>query len=235
MRGKPFHRNRSLRRSPFLAIAFLVTSSAPAAAQWDFIITVGPTVADFSGDYVESSIGTWGIVGGFLTQWRFAGNWALEGGLNVISQKGAFQVASAVPDSIVGIIYDYRTGYIEIPVSLNYLFPIADNAWDIRVFGGATPAFGSTCEIKPSDQFSFNTDCAADLPGGEFETFDLLVHFGVGFDRIFKGGSGFGFDARYSIGTQNVLGEAAANGLSVKNRVLDIKPRVFMPLVGGRR
>lgn len=230
MGGKPISRNRSLRRSLVGALALLIASSSPAAAQWDILLTVGPTISNFSGSYVESSSSTWGIVGGVAVQWRFARHLALEGGFNLLSQKGAFKVRSATSDSI-----DYRTAYIEFPIALAYLFPIADDAWDIRVFGGATPAIGTGCDIKPSSQFSFNTDCAASLPGGDFETFDLLVQFGVGFDRIFKGGSGFGFDARYSIGTQNVLEAASADGLTVKNRVLDIKLRVFMPLEGPRR
>jgi len=232
MRGRPFTINRLLRRSLFGAAALTVASASPAAAQWDFGIFAGPTNADFTGSYVESSVGTWGFTLGVFVERRFSRHFSLEAGVSMLGQAGSFKVKSLGRDSI----WDYRTGYLQVPIAVNYLLPIADDKWELRGFAGFSPAFGGSCEIKPSNQFSFDTDCGgAGLPGGDFEKFDLLLQFGVGFDRVFNGGSGFGFDARYSIGTQNVLGEAAANGLSAKNRILDIKFRLFLPLEGPRR
>jgi hypothetical protein len=71
-------------------------------------------------------------------------------------------------------------------------------------------------------------------PGGEIAGSDLLIQFGVGIDRIFRGGSGVGFDVRYSIGTKNLWSEAEDNDLTAKNGVLDIKVRFFIPIEGPR-
>ena len=230
MRGKPLHRNRLLPRSLFAAVALVVAFASPAAAQWDFIIFAGPTNADFSGSYVDSSVGTWGFTGGIGVEWKFARHFSVEAGVTVLGQAGSFRVASPTQDST----WDYRTSYLQVPIALNFLAPFASNKWEFRGFGGVSPAFGNKCEVKPSSQFSFDIDCDESLPGGDFEKFDLFIQFGVGIDRTFKGGSGFGFDVRYSIGTQNVLTEAADAGLSAKNRIIDIKFRVFLPLEGPR-
>ncbi len=222
---------RMLASMCIVAPGLTVTGASGASAQVNLGFTAGPTIADFSGSYVDSSISTWGFVGGAYAEWRFARQWSVSGGVNVISQKGAFEVESPTQDSM----YDYRTGYFEIPLALNFLVPFAQDAWDFRAFAGVTPALGSSCDVKPSSQFSFDTDCADGEPGGDFEKGDLLFQFGVGIDRVFEGGSGFGFDVRYSIGTQTVLEEASTAGMSAKNRVLDIKIRLFLPLEGPRQ
>jgi hypothetical protein len=209
----------------------MATAASPAAAQWDIGIYAGPTLTRLSGSYVESSIHTWGFTGGLFLERYLSPHWSIEGGFNIISQKGGFEVVSASQP----MQYDYRYNYLEIPLAINYITPFANDAWDFRGFVGATAAFGTECDVKPSTQFSFDTECDAALPGGEFEKFDLLINFGIGADRVFKGGSGFGFDIRYGLGTQNTLGEAEENGLSVMNRELDFRFRVFMPLSGPRR
>ena len=231
MRGMPFPCKPHLRRSLFGVVGLLTVSASPAAAQWDIGIYAGPTITNLSGSYVENSIHTWGFTAGLFFERYFSPKWSVEAGINVISQKGGFEVVSESQPSQ----HDYRFNYFEVPIAVNYIIPFASDAWDFRGFAGATAAFGSDCEVKPSSQFSFDTDCGADQPGGEFEKFDILINLGVGFDRVFKGGSGFGFDVRLGLGTQNTLGEAADNGQSALNRELDIRFRVFLPMSGPRQ
>ncbi len=230
MRGVP----RSVHRLTFRASAgalLLVGSTAlPARAQVDFGLTAGPTIADFSGSYVDSSISTWGVGAGLWVEWHFSTHWSVEGALS-FGQKGAFEVESP----LTAEAHDYRTSNIEIPIALNYRTGFAHDKWSFRAFGGGAPAFSASCEVKPSTQFSFDEECTAETPGGELESSDFLIQFGIGADRIFKGGSGFGFDARYSIGTSNLFSEAADNDLTVKNGVLDIRFRFILPLTGPRQ
>ena len=231
MRGTPLSCKPSPRRSLFAVVALIAASASPAAAQWDLGIYAGPTRTTLSGSYVENSIHTWGFTAGVFFERYFSPRWSAEAGINIISQKGGFEVVSASQP----MQYDYRFNYIEVPLAINYIVPFANDAWDFRGFAGATAAFGSSCDVKPSTQFSFDTSCAAGFPGGEFEKFDLLINLGIGADRVFEGGSGFGFDVRYGLGTQNTLGEAADNGQSALNRELDIRFRVFLPMSGPRQ
>mgnify|MGYP001812159283 FL=1 len=225
--------NRSFRRLTFRAtlgaIFFLAGVASPARAQVDFGLYAGPTIATYTGSYVDSAIRTWGIVGGLWFEWHFSTHWSVEGAISS-SQKGAFEVESP----LTAEKHDYRTSNIEIPIVLNYRTGFAHEKWSFRAFAGGAPAFGASCDVKPSTQFSFDEECSADTPGGELKSSDFLIQFGIGADRIFKGGSGFGFDARYSVGTSNLFSEAEANDLSVKNGVLDLKFRFILPLTGPR-
>ena len=203
---------------------------APARAQVDFGITAGPTIANMSGSYVDNSIATWGVAFVFYVEWHFAEHFSLEGGVSPLSQKGAFEVESPLQ----GEAYDYRTTYFEIPIAVNYRNAFFGDLWGYRIFAGGSPAFSSGCDVKPSTQFSFDTECSAETPGGELAGTDFLIQFGFGVDRLFKGGSGVGFDARYSIGTSNLFSEAEENGLTAKNGVLDLRVRFFLPITGPR-
>ena len=221
---------RSALRAAAGALLLLVTSVAPAQAQVDFGLTAGPTIADMTGSYVDSSIRTWGVVFVFYVEWHFAEHFSVEGGLSPMSQKGAFHVESPLHDEA----YDYRFSYLEIPIAVNYRNAFFGDLWGYRIFAGGAPAFSSGCDVKPSSQFSFDTECSAETPGGELAGSDFLIQFGFGVDRLFKGGSGVGFDARYSIGTKNLLSEAEAAGLTANNGVLDLRVRFFLPITGPR-
>ena len=221
---------RSVLRAAAGALLLLATSVAPARAQVDFGITAGPTIANMSGDYVDSSIATWGVAFVFYVEWHFAENFSLEGGISPLSQKGGFEVESPLHDEA----YDYRTTYFEIPIAVNYRNAFFGDLWGYRIFAGGSPAFSTGCDVKPSSQFSFDTECSAETPGGELAGSDFLIQFGFGVDRLFKGGSGLGFDARYSIGTSNLFSEADENDLSARNGVLDLRFRLFLPVQGPR-
>ena len=145
MRGSPFTCNRLLRRSLFGAVALVTASASPAAAQWDFGIFAGPTNADFSGSYVESSVGTWGFTLGFFAERLISRHFSLEAGLSFMAQAGAFHVKGATQDSL----FDYRTGYLMIPIAVNYLLPFASDTWEFRGFGGVAPSFGSSLSGAP--------------------------------------------------------------------------------------
>jgi hypothetical protein len=214
-----------------VGVLLLVATSAPSAhAQVDFGLTAGPAIADFSGSYVDSSIPTWGLYGSAFVEWHFSEHFSVEGAV-ATSQKGAFEVESPLTDEP----HDYRTSYLEIPIAFNYRNAFFGDKWGYRVFAGGAAAFSNGCDVKPSSQFSFDEECTADTPGGELAGNDFLIQVGFGVDRIFKGGSGVGFDARYSFGTSNLLSDAVDNDLTVKNRVLDIRVRFFLPITGPRK
>ena len=220
---------RTALRASVGVLLLLATSVPSAHAQVDFGLTAGPTIANFSGSYVDSSIDTWGFVGSAYAEWHFSDHFSLEGAFG-ISQKGAFEVDTPLTDEP----YDYRTSYLEIPIAVNYRSDFFGDSWGYRIFAGGAAAFATGCDVKPSSQFSFDTECSTDTPGGELASTDFLIQFGFGVDRLFKGGSGVGFDARYSVGTTNLLSDAVDNDLTVKNRVLDLKVRFFLPLSGPR-
>ena len=211
------------------AALLLATTSSPAKAQVEFGLTGGPSIADFSGSYVDHSISTWGVTIAAYVEWHFSPHWSVEGSFGMV-QMGAFEVESPLYDEA----YDYRTSNLQVPIAAVYRTPFFGDTWGFRAFAGGAPVFNTGCDVKPTTQFSFDTECSMDTPGGEIAGSDLLIQFGVGVDRLFSGGSGIGFDARYSIGTKNLWSEAVDNDLTAKNGVLDIKVRFFWPLEGPR-
>ena len=210
-------------------VLLVVTVAAPARAQVDFGLTGGPSIANFSGSYIDHSISTWGVTIAGYVEWHLSANWSVEAGFGLV-QMGAFEVETPREDEA----YDYRTSNLQIPVAAVYRTAFFGEDWGFRAFAGGAPVFNSSCDIKPSTQFSFDTECSADTPGGEIAGNDLLIQFGIGVDRLFSGGSGLGFDVRYSIGTTNLWSDAEAADLSAKNGVLDIKIRFFLPIEGPR-
>jgi hypothetical protein len=212
------------------AVLLLAANVSSAQAQVDFGLTAGPTIADFTGSYVDHSIRTWGVTGGLFVEWHLSRHWSLEGAFS-FGQMGAFEVESPLHEES----YDYRTAYVLIPVAAVYRTGFFGEKWDFRAFAGGAPALNTGCDVKPSAQFSFDEECGAETPGGEVADSDILIQFGVGVDRVFGGGSGFGFDARYSVGTKNLWSDAVDGGLTAKNGVLDLKFRFFLPLQGPRQ
>jgi hypothetical protein len=210
-------------------VLLLGATVSTAQAQVDFGLTAGPTIANFSGTYIDHSIPTWGFTGGAYVEWHLSPHFSLEAAFG-ITQMGAFEVKTPLSDEA----YDYRTSNIQIPVAAVYRTGFFGEDWGFRAFAGGAPVFNTGCDVKPSTQFSFDTECSAETPGGEIASSDVLIQFGIGVDRLFRGGSGVGFDARYSIGTKNLFSEADANDLTVKNGVLDIKVRFFIPIEGPR-
>ena len=220
---------RSLPAALVGAVCLLAVTASPARAQFDFGLTAGPTIANFSGTYVDHSIPTWGFTGGAYFEWHLSPHFSLEAAFG-ISQMGAFEVETPLSDEA----YDYRTSNLQVPIAAVYRTGFFGQDWGFRAFAGGAPVFNTGCDVKPSSQFSFDTECSADTPGGEIAGSDLVVQFGIGVDRIFNGGSGVGFDIRYSIGTKNLWSEAVDNDLTAKNGVLDIKVRFFLPIEGPR-
>jgi hypothetical protein len=221
--------------SLLVVLALLSVSPTPARAQADFEIYAGPTISDITGSYIESSIRTWGVVMGAVVNWRFHRRWAVEGGISS-SQMGAFEVKLADQDSL----FDFKSSYLQIPVALQFLTPLFKERWLLALSAGGAFATRTGCEVKEAGYPQFQLECGEtaaagqEAPGGEVGKTDLLVQFGVGMDRVFEGGSGFGFDIRYSMGTQAVFTTAADQGLSSRNSLLDIKFHFFLPLSGPR-
>lgn len=211
------------------ALLLIATLPSPGRAQVDFGLTAGPTIANFSGSYIDHSISTWGVTIAAYVEWHLSPHFSLEGGFGT-AQMGAFEVETPAEEEP----YDYRTSNLQIPIAVIYRTGFFGEDWGFKAFAGGAPVFNSSCDVKPSSQFSFDTECNPDTPGGEIAGSDFLIQFGIGVDRLFSGGSGIGFDARYSIGTSNLWAEAEDAGLTVKNRVLDIKLRLFLPIGGPR-
>lgn len=209
------------------ALILIATLPSPARAQVDFGLTAGPTIANFSGSYIDHSISTWGVTIAAFVEWHLSPHFSVEAGIGT-AQMGAFEVETPAEEEP----YDYRTGNLQIPFAAIYRTGFFGEDWGFKAFAGGAPVFNSGCDVKPSSQFSFDTECSPDTPGGEIAGSDFLIQFGIGVDRLFSGGSGIGFDARYSIGTSNLWAEAEDAGLTVKNRVLDIKLRLFLPIGG---
>jgi len=225
----PADRHGPLRWTLVLVVVYLLIPT-PARGQYvDLRIFGGPSITSMNGDYVESATETWGFTGGAALAWHISRRFMLEGAFATI-QKGGWTVVAAGETEP----FDYRFGYTEIPILLTVLFPLSGDDWVFGVFGGGAPSFGGACSVKPVTQHAFK-DCTADTPGGELESFDAVVMFGVKMDRVFTGGSGFGFDAKFSQGTQNVLTGAADQGLTAKNFGFDVKLRIWLPLGGPRQ
>ena len=210
-------------------LAVVAVIPSPARAQADFEIYAGPTIADITGSYVESSITTWGIVGGIVVDWRLHRRWAVESGIT-FAQKGAFEAKLADQDSL----YDFRFAYLEIPVAIQFLTPLFEDRWLLGLFAGGAFSTRTACEVKQAGHPDFELECGSQTPGGEVAKNDIVIQVGVGMDREFAAGSGFGFDVRFSYGTQNVFKAASAEGLSSRHSVLDIKFHFFLPLGGPR-
>ncbi len=211
------------------AALLLAATASPARAQVEFGLTGGPSIANFSGSYVDHSISTWGITVAGYVEWHFSRHWSVEAGFGMV-QMGAFEVETPLEEEA----YDYRTSNMQVPIAAVYRTGFFGETWGFRAFAGGAPVFNTGCDVKPSGQFSFDTECSADTPGGEIASSDLLIQFGFGVDRLFSGGSGLGFDARYSIGTSNLWSDAEDNDLTAKNGVLDLKFRFFLPFEGPR-
>lgn len=201
---------------------------SPAHSQYvDFRLFGGPAVTSMNGSYVESATETWGFTGGATAYWHLNRRWALEGSFAWIQKGGWTLVSPAVEGA-----WDYRFSYIEFPLLVNFLFPFSGDRWVFGIFGGAAPSIGMGCDVKPNDETSFKDTCSTDTAGGELEKFDLVAMLGVKLEKVFSGGSGYGFYAKFNQGTQNVLSGAAEEGLSARNFGLDVTLRLFIPLGG---
>ena len=211
------------------AVFCLAATASPARAQVDFGLTAGPSISNFSGNYIDHSISTWGFTFAAYAEWHFASHWSVEAGFG-LTQMGAFEVETPLEEEA----YDYRTANMQIPFAVLYRNGFFGETWGFRAFAGGVPVFNTGCDVKPSTQFSFDTECSADTPGGEIASSDFLIQFGFGVDRLFSGGSGLGFDARYSIGTSNLWSGAEDDGLTAKNGVLNLMFRLWWPLSGPR-
>ncbi len=207
-------------------LALIGLGASPAGAQTEIGLSFGPNFTSMSGSYIESSTYRRGISGGFFVEKRLHRRWSVEVAFN-FTQKGAFEVQLAGEDSLV----DYRFSYLQVPFTGHFLIPVSDE-WTFGLFAGGAFAAGAGCEIKPSSVFEFEDDCSPTTPGGELKDSDIVVLFGVEIRRLYKGGSRFGLDIRYSTGTQTVLEGASAAGLSARNNVLDIFIRIVFPLGG---
>lgn len=216
--------NATWRVAALLAAAVVVclVPARPAAAQSHIGLVVGPAMASMSGDLVQSSDIAWGVFVGLNYELEFGDDWQLDAELG-LSQKGA----SRVPTS--GGPVDYNLSYIEVPVTLNRLFWIADGRWAISPYAGIAAAMATSCGVRPSGEFDY-TDCDETTPGGAYADLDLSVPIGVAFRHRYRGGSAMAIEARYSLGLSDVF---EIDGRTARNNVATVMFSFVLPLGRG--
>ncbi len=218
---------KGILRVASLVAVLLATQNGAARAQLAVGLNVGPIFTNLSGSFIESSTTTSGIYIGAMVEYQIHRRWAIETGFTSV-QKGAFDVVAAGSDGV----RDFRTSYVQIPLRVRYLIPFAGDKWVFGPFVGAGFSFNGSCKVRDTGFPIFDDECSSSTPGGPMEKTDVLFAFGVVLDRVF-GQSAFGFDARYSHGTKDVFADAAAEGLTAKNRTFDIKFRMVFPSFGS--
>lgn len=211
-------------RQPLGALALIVLIASPASAQMDIGLHFGPTITTMTGSYIESSGHRIGFVGGAFAEQRLNRRWSVKIGVNV-AQRGSFDVLLAGADSL----WDYRFMYVEIPAAVHFTVTGPEKPWTFNVFAGGAFSRSLDCEVKPPTQYGFG-ECRPTTPGGELKSSDVVVQVGVEVVRRFVGGSRFGFDARVSLGTMNVLEGASEASLSARNNALDFRFHLALPL-----
>lgn len=209
--------------------AMIVASFGSIHAQVAFGLTVGPSLTNLSGSFIESSQMTAGLYVGGTLEWQVNDRWAVETAVTSL-QRGAFSVEG------VGVegTWDVRTSYLDIPVRVRYLIPFADDKWIFGPFIGASFSFNGSCEIREAEFPAFDDACTEETAFGPTSTTDFLYAFGIVVDRVF-GTSAVGFDIRYSRGTRDLFIGPAGDGLTSKTNAIDIKLRLVFPHFGDSR
>lgn len=199
-----------------------VAAAQPAAAQSHIGLVIGPTMANLAGDLVESSDIAWGVFVGLNYELELGEDWQLDAEFG-LSQKGASRVPTA--DGPI----DYNLSYIEVPVTINRLFWIADGRWAISPYLGLAAGMATSCGVRPSGEFDY-TDCDETTPGGAYEKLDLSVPIGVAFRHRYRGGSAMAVEARYSVGLSAVFDTGSG---TARNNVATVMFSFVFPLDHG--
>jgi hypothetical protein len=190
------------------AVAFVgaVTVSQHAAAQTDDKVwSIGPelgiNLAKFGDDASESDFKT-GILGGGFITYSIRNTHAFTGKV-LFSQKGAKDGDDK-----------QRMDYIEVPVIVRLFFN-RDGAFRPNIFAGPSFGFLTGVRSKEGDGDYVKLDNYGDF----YNTFDLGVTAGLGFNYECSPGTRILIDARYTHGLTDI---SKASNSSIINQAIGI-------------
>ena len=201
--------NRS--RVPVLAVASIVATVAPVAAQSS--IHYGPLLgvawAQWQGQGANGAVFPrsynpgvrTGFVGGGFLRYQAADRVVLEPQL-LFAQKGA-QFDSA------GVTGTVALDYIEVPILLKVTLPTAEKRVEPSVFVGSAVGFQVGCKVEPPLPPAGAPPTCGDFQIGGHSS-DVSAVFGLGLDAW-----RLAFQLRYDLGLSHVGTEA---GHEVKNK-----------------
>ncbi len=194
-----------------LLIMILTVSMSVNAQNLKFGGKIGLNFANVSGSDVPPGAGTRTglVIGGFMT-YNFASMFALQPEL-LYSMKGTSGATQ-------GVSYTFSLNYIEIPVLLKFLIPLAPSSpVSANIYAGPDLAFNVASSIETSANGQTNTTDESNNTNG----FDFNLAFG--------GGIGFkvattelGIELRYTLGT----GTVDKTGGDIKNGVFALMASV---------
>ncbi|MFO7446171.1 MAG: porin family protein [Ignavibacteriaceae bacterium] len=170
-----------------LVVSFLVLGST-AFAQMNFGVKAGLNVSNFGGDDADDTDSKTGLVLGGYMIYRFSDMFALQPEL-LYSMKGATGEAFGA-DATVSL------NYIEIPVLVKFLIPIAGgSSVTPAVFAG--PAIGFNVSANSELEIA-NQTIEEDIKDN-VQSLDLGLALGASIDFP-VGMNTLGFDVRYTLG-----------------------------------
>lgn len=212
-----------------LAVLFLVLELCAlpgnrAAAQTYLGFIAGPTFADLNGSLVQDSDGAYGVLLGADLEVVLSRTWLLDAEIMWI-QKGVSNVPFGTE------LIDFRNAYIEVPLTVNLLFPIARGLWSVGPYLGAAIGYNLTCNFRFEGESEY-TGCEDDTPGGTARSLDVSIPIGIAFRRSYPGGFRLSLEVRYYQGLLNALD---AGGQSARNRVLAVLFSFSPPLTDANR
>lgn len=221
MRGH-LHMNRLAIGVAVLGLSMSLAS--PARPQAYVGLTGGATVATMIGGLIDRADVAYGAVVGLNLELEPWSRWLIDMEFLFI-QKGV----SNVPDGADEV--DFRHTYLETPVTLNRLLPIANSGWSVSPYLGVTAGLNRGCDIRSQGEFEY-ADCEDDTLGGTASRLEVSVPVGVALRRSHPGGSRLAFEIRFSQGLTRVLD---ATGGSARNSVFACFFSFALPLGRGDR
>lgn len=212
-----------MRRSTMCAglVLFAALAAArPASAQQNMLGVKGGFVsANVDEDGADSR--TTAGFGGFA-QLMLAPNLSL--------QPEALYLGKGFSGSDGGVESTFKLTYLQVPLLLQYHFPVEGNV-SPRLFAGPAVAFKLSCDVEGNDGST-----SLEFPCEDFQDFgldlnprstDFGLSFGGGID-ITSGGVVVTLDGRYDLGLSDVLEFEGVSGL--KNRAWEFFAGVGLPL-----
>jgi len=149
-----------------------------------------------------------GAVGGISLNVNIASFFSLQPEVLYV-QKGTKGSDTVEGVEITG---KYELDYVEVPLLLNFSFPIAGSSFVPSVYAGPYAGFNARAKIKVTEDGESYSEDFKD----EVKDTDFGLTFGIGLGK--KIGSGkITIDVRYDLGLTNIA-EGMAEGESVKNK-----------------
>jgi hypothetical protein len=193
------------------AIALFGMLAAPAQAQEDKVrlgLQGGVTSSNFSGDDVpdDASSKTGFFAGGYFNYF-FAPNWSVAVEGNWLAGVGSKRPSG-----------DIKLSYFEIPLTLNFAFPLgqSEKTW-LGLGAGFTALLNLTCEERADDPAIPNFDCKDDT-----ESVAWAVPFGAGIGFKMSDAAVVWLGARYQLGLNDTFSDDTAAKLNIWEFVLGV-------------